>query len=164
VFRFSSALAIAGSTVVAVLVVSGQVVALQGVPADDAVARLGDYVERYYARAQSVVAEEKVLVQPLANDLRADGFARLLTYELRVEWNPTATSDEEPAKVSRRLLAVNGRAPDPGREPECLDPQSVSPEPLAFLLPDRRHKFLFTAAGRGRGREQRSWSTTIGSE
>jgi hypothetical protein len=36
-----------------------------------------------------------------------------------------------------------------------MDPRSVSPEPLAFLLPDRRHKFAFMAAGVGRvdGRE-----------
>jgi hypothetical protein len=122
----------------------------QSVPAEDAIERVGDYVERYYARAQSIVVDESVAIQPLGLDLRNDGFARRLTYELRVEWNPDAADDESPATVTRQLLSINGRAPRAGQEPECLDPRSTSPEPLAFLLPDRRHKFTFKAAGLGR--------------
>lgn len=122
----------------------------QSVQAEGAVLRVGDYVERYYARAQSIVVEENVAIQPLGLDLRNDGFARRLTYELRVEWNPEASDDESPAKVTRQLLAINGRPPKAGQEPECLDPRTTSPEPLAFLLPDRRDKFTFKAAGLGR--------------
>jgi hypothetical protein len=48
------------------------------------------------------------------------------------------------------LLTVNGKPPKKGDKPECMDPKSVSPEPLAFLLPDRRHKYSFTSAGVGR--------------
>ncbi len=47
-------------------------------------------------------------------------------------------------------MPINGRPPKPGQEPECLDPRGTSPEPLAFLLPDRREKFIFKAAGLGR--------------
>jgi len=122
----------------------------QAITPDAAVARIGDYVEQYYKRAQSLVADEQVVIQPLRSDLGNDGFARRLTYELRVEWNPDTSGDESPAKVTRQLLAVNGRPPREGQEPECLDPRDVSPEPLAFLLPDRRDKFVFTAAGMGR--------------
>jgi hypothetical protein len=122
----------------------------QSVPADTSVTRVGDYVERYYARAQSIVVDENVTIQPLGLDLRSDGFARRLTYELRVEWNPDVTEDESPAKVTRQLMAINGRPPRPGDEPGCLDPRSTSPEPLAFLLPERREKFTFKAAGLGR--------------
>ena len=122
----------------------------QSITADTSVARVGDYVERYYSRAQSIMVDENVAIQPLALDLRHDGFARRLTYELRVEWNPDATGDESPAKVTRQLIAINGRPPKPDQEPECLDPRSTSPEPLAFLLPDRREKFVFKAAGLGR--------------
>jgi hypothetical protein len=142
-------LGVPASAVVAAVVagyspeVSGQARAL-----DETVARLSSYVTRYYARAQAVVVEENVSVQPLQNDLTASGFARRLTYELRVEWNPEAAA-EDAAKVVRRLLKVNGRTPDPRREPECLDPNDVSPEPLAFLLPERRHAFNFTLAGQG---------------
>ena len=122
----------------------------QSVSPDAALSRVGDYVARYYARAQSIVVEENVAIQPLGQDLGSDGFARRLTYELRVDWDPQASEHDSPAKVTRQLLAVNGRPPKAGQEPECLDPRSTSPEPLAFLLPDRRHKFVFKAAGLGR--------------
>ena len=122
----------------------------QSVPADAAIARVGDYVERYYARAQSLVVDENVSIQPLTPDLRSEGFPRRLTYELRVEWSPDGGDDDAPAKVTRQLIAINGRPPKEGQEPECLDPRSTSPEPLAFLLAERREKFIFKAAGLGR--------------
>lgn len=132
------------------LVLAGRVAIGQSIAADRTVARVSDYVERYYSRAQSIVAEESVTVQRLNRDLSFDGFARRLVYELRVEWDPTASGDESPAKVTRELVTVNGRPPKEGDKPECMDPKSVSPEPLAFLLPDRRHKYGFTSAGIGR--------------
>ena len=72
--------------VVTVAAVSVHLAAFQAVSPDTAVERVGDYVERYYARAQSIVVDENVIIQPLGLDLRGDGFARRLTYELRVEW------------------------------------------------------------------------------
>jgi hypothetical protein len=138
------------SLVAALIAASVGIVGGQSVAPEAALVRVGDFVERYYARAQSIVVEENVSIQPLAHDLGRDGFARRLTYELRVEWNPDAPADESPAKVTRQLLSVNGRPPKPEQEPECLDPRSTSPEPLAFLLPDRRAKFTFKAAGIGR--------------
>lgn len=122
----------------------------QPIGADQTVVRIGDYVEEYYSRAQSIVAHESVAIQRLGPNMSPEGFLRRLVYELRVEWNPSVAGDESPATVTRQLLTVNGRAPKKGDEPECLDPRSVSPEPLAFLLPDRRHKFSFTPAGIGR--------------
>ena len=113
-------------------------------------ARIGEYVERYYARAQSIVALETVTVQPLTRDLGFDGFARRLVYELRVEWNPSASDDDARATVVRELVSVNGRPPRKGDEPRCTDPRGVSPEPLAALLPDRIHKFTFSIAASGR--------------
>jgi hypothetical protein len=124
-----------------------RVAAQTSVSAETDVARIGAYVARYYERAQSVMADEAVAVQPLGRDLSADGFARRLLYELRVEWNPDAVGDESPATITRRLVAVNGRPPDPKDEPKCLDPKNASPEPLGFLLPDRREKFTFKSAG-----------------
>lgn len=133
-----------------VVAVSAHSVLGQSVTADTSVARVGDYVEKYYARAQSIMVDENVAIHALGQDLRTEGFPRRLTYELRVEWNPDATGDEGPAKVTRQLVSINGRPPKPGQEPECLDPRSTSPEPLAFLLPDRREKFIFKSAGLGR--------------
>ena len=117
---------------------------------EETLARLGRYVEHYYSRARSVVAEETVMLQPLQSDMTMTGIPRRLVYELRVEWNPSVEGDESPATVTRRLLTVNGRPPRKDEKPECMDPRSVSPEPLAFLLPDRREKFAFTGAGLGR--------------
>jgi hypothetical protein len=138
------------AAVVLSLLVAGHSARGQSITADQTVARLSDYVEEYYSRAQSIVANESVTVQQIKRDLSADGFARRLVYELRVEWDPSVSGDESPAKVTRQLLTVNGKAPRAGDEPECTDPRSVSPEPLAFLLPDRRHKYQFTSAGIGR--------------
>jgi hypothetical protein len=152
-FTFGSGFGVHGAAfavLAAIILVSAPGAVGQSVPADAAVASVGDYVERYYARAQSIVVDESVSIQPLALDLRSDGFARRLTYELRVEWNPDVSGDDSPAKVTRQLLTINGRPPRAGQEPECLDPRSISPEPLAFLLPDRRDKFIFKAAGPGR--------------
>lgn len=139
----SSGFAIVAAVGAGSLVLSGQAISV-----DETVGRIGDYVARYYSRAQAVVAEESVSVQTLAADLSVRGFARRLTYELRVDWNPNATGDDV-ATVMRRLLTVNGRPAAESQEPECLDPRGVSPEPLAFLLPERRHAFTFTAAGLG---------------
>ena len=54
----------------------------------DLLGRIGARVEEYYARARTIVCIESVVLQPLAHDLTADGRARRLVYELRVEWEP----------------------------------------------------------------------------
>lgn len=135
------------AVVVVGLVLAGRGTRGQSISADQTVARLSDYVEQYYSRAQSIVTNESVTVQQINRDLSPDGFPRRLVYELRLEWDPTVEGDESPAKITRQLLTVNGRPPKKDDEPKCLDPPSVSPEPLAFLLPNHRHKFAFTSAG-----------------
>ena len=135
---------------VVALLSAGRAAIGQSISADQTVNRLSGYVEQYYSRAQSIVTNESVIVQRLNRDMSFNGFARRLVYELRVEWDPSVGGDESPAKVTRQLLTVNGKPPKKGDKPECMDPKSVSPEPLAFLLPDRRHKYLFTSAGVGR--------------
>lgn len=115
----------------------------------ETVSRIGSSVEQYYGRAQAVVADEVVAIQSFARDMTNQGFPRRLLYELRVEWDPEAGDEDARATITRQLLEVNGRPAKPGQEPECLDPRGVSPEPLAFLLPGRRDKFVFTGAGVG---------------
>jgi hypothetical protein len=116
---------------------------------DALVTRIGAYVARYYERTHSIVADEHVRVQPLRRDLSLEGFARRLVYELRIEWNPDAGPDEEPATITRRLIRVNdGPVPDDA-ERECLDLHTVSPAPLAFLLPGARDAFRFREVGPG---------------
>jgi hypothetical protein len=130
----------------AVLVAAPAAQALSPAPL---LARIGGYVEQYYARAAHILALEEVTVQPLTRDLAADGFARRLAYELRVEWNPDAGEGQRGASVVRQLVSVNGRPPRPGDEPQCTDPRSISPEPLAPLLPGERGKYIFHPAGTG---------------
>jgi hypothetical protein len=127
--------------------------AAQPIDADLSVGRVGHYIEQYYSRAQKLIVKETVLLQPLTRDWSTDGFARRLEYEVRIEWNPSAA--KEPAKVVRELIRASGPPLGPPDQPDCMDPRTISPEPLAFLLPDRRHAFEFEVAGSTRvdGRE-----------
>jgi hypothetical protein len=111
-------------------------------------ARVTAYVERYYRRTQSLMVDETVALEHLGPDLTASGLARRLTFELRLEWNPDGP--EPRASVVRTLLKVGSREPKANAKPECLDPKGVSPEPLAFLLADRRERFTFRQSGAGR--------------
>jgi hypothetical protein len=111
--------------------------------------RVGERVERYFARAQSIVCQETVRLQPLGLDLAYDGsHMRQLIYELRVAWDASTPGDKpSEAKVLRQLISVDGRAPKAGDEPGCMDPKPVSPEPLAMLLAGRRSDYTFKWAG-----------------
>lgn len=130
------------------IVVAG--IGLSAQPEPVAVVRIGLYVERYYTRVQSIVADEDVVVQPLTRDLQFAGFPRRLRYELRMEWNPEAPDETDAASVVRTLVSATGPRLGPPDKPDCLDPGVVSPEILAFLLPAQRHKNRFTMAGTGR--------------
>jgi hypothetical protein len=126
-------------------------VAAQG-PAEvlEVLSRVSGHVQDYYGRAQSIVCTERVMVQPINADVSSEGFARVLEYELRVDWQP-ADGDREPqATIVRDLKKVNGRAARPGGQPKCMDPQAISPEPLAFLLPIHRDEYVFSLRGAGR--------------
>ena len=114
-------------------------------------ARVGARVERYFERAQAIVCDERVYVRPMGYDSNTSGPVRVLGYELRVAWE--AATPEAPipeASVLRRILTINGRAVGPDEEPGCLDPASISPEPLSVLLSHRRLEFVFTLGGRAR--------------
>ena len=120
-------------------------------------ARVGERIEQYYARAHSIICEETVRLEPLGFDLLSNGdHVRELVYELRVAWDGAterATPATAPtATVLRELLTVDGRPPRPGDEPGCMDPKPVSPEPLGLLLPHRQGDYVFSWRGQGRER------------
>lgn len=125
----------------------------QSLELETVLSRAGEYVEQYYMRTQSLLVEETVILQPLSRSWSFEGFARRLEFELRVEWDPSAT--EEPARVVRELVRASGPPLGPPDQLDCMDPRTISPEPLAFLLPDRRNAFSFELAGSTRvdGRE-----------
>src|SRR5215475_3741432 len=110
--------------------------------------RVGAAVERYYARAQSIICIETVRIQALGFDLIPDASAaRQLTYELRVAWADAENGQTPDAVVQRDLLKVGGRPPRPKDKPECLDPSAVSPDTLEMLLPAKQAEYVFSAAG-----------------
>jgi hypothetical protein len=115
-------------------------------------ARVGQQVEHYFNRAQSVICREMVRVQSLGSDLLGDGSrARQVTADLRIAWQPASDGSDTPeAIVLREVLTVNGRPPRPRDDEGCMDPKPVSPEPLAMLLPGRQRNYEFTWAGVGR--------------
>lgn len=102
---------------------------------------VGRYVEDYLARVQTIVSTEKVIVQPLARDLSADGRARTYLYELRLD--PGSDPDGAAAVRVRNLVRVDGRAPKQNDLTACLDHL----EPLEFLRPEKQREFQFVSAG-----------------
>lgn len=118
-------------------------------------AHVGDRIEEYYARAQNLICVERVTALPIERDLRPAGFGRVLEYELRVESDAASDGDRPTeAQVVRNLRKVNGRAPKPQEKPGCYDPNPLSPEPLAFLLPSHRAEYQFALAGMGKGKDR----------
>lgn len=114
-------------------------------------AAVGSSVERYYARAQSVVCIEDVRLQTLGHDLLSDGSSfRRLRYELRVDWESSSDGRAPAATVHRELLKVNDRPPKPRDRPACIDPTPLSPDALEMLLPAKQGGYAFTFAGNGR--------------
>jgi hypothetical protein len=112
--------------------------------------RVAAAVERYYARAQSVMCLETVTQQTLTLGMQSDGTPmRRLLYDLRVAWNAISGGDSR-ATVQRELLRVNNREPRPKDKPKCLDPSVVAPDSLAMLLPENRSDYTFSAAGSAR--------------
>ena len=116
--------------------------------------RVGERVEQYFARAQSIVCLELVRLQPLSNGLSNDGFGRNVQSELRLSWDPTAgdTDDAPEAKAVRQVLKVNGHAPRKNDHDNCTTPEQNSTEtqPLSMLLPGQRVKYAFAWAGPGK--------------
>jgi len=123
----------------------------------DVLTRVGDRVKQYYGRAQSVVCNEKVTIQPINRSFSPEGFARVLEYELRIEWEANPDGDSAPdAKVVRELRKVNGRAPRPKDFEACMDPKAVSPDSLELLLPHHRDEYLFSWMGPGKLKNART--------
>src|SRR4051794_6677627 len=110
------------------------------------VAGVGARLAAYYRQAQQLVCLERSTVIPIDSGWRMDGFARTVESELRLEIDD-ATAVREP-RVTRDIRRVNGREPrdrDRTNRAGCTDPTPLSPEPLAFLLPEHRDEYVFTA-------------------
>jgi hypothetical protein len=113
--------------------------------------RVGERVERYFARAQSIVCLETVNWQPLGLSLGAEGFGRHVESELRLSWDPpTDPSAPQEATALRQVLKVNGHPPRKNDQDNCTTPEQNATEtqPLSMLLPGQRNDYTFAFAGR----------------
>jgi hypothetical protein len=118
---------------------------------------VGDRVANYYHRAQSVICMERSTVQPIDRNWSFQGFARTVESELHVELDAASGTGLPDARVVRGIQRVNGRPPresDRKSRNGCTDPNPLSPEPLAFLLPPQRDAYRFTSIRRGRERNR----------
>jgi hypothetical protein len=121
---------------------------------DELLARVGERIADFYKRAQHVICIEKSTVQPIDLGRSPQGFARIVESELRVEADGEAGGE---ARVVRDIRKVNGRVPrdkDKTNRDGCTDPNPLSDEPLAFLLPAHRSAYQFRSAGLSRDRNR----------
>jgi hypothetical protein len=120
-------------------------------------ARIGDRVASYYRRAQQLICDEQSTVQPIGSNWGPNGLSRTVESEVRVEFDASDGNRLPEAKVIRDVHRINGRAPrerDRTDRSGCTDPNPLSPEPLAFLLPAHRDDYQFTSVREGRERNR----------
>lgn len=117
----------------------------------DVLQRVGERVEQYFARAQSIVCLEIVGLTPV--DSAGASRGRTVESELRLSWEP---SGENPvpieARTLRQVLKVNGHPPRKNDQDNCTAPEQNTSEvqPLSLLLPQQRDEYTFKLAGAGR--------------
>src|SRR5262249_31786737 len=117
------------------------------------VQRASERVERYLARAQTIVCLEVVHLQPLNSGWSNEGLGRTVESELRVSWKPGYDGLASPeAQTLRQLLKVNGHKPRKNDLDSCTTPEQETEEeqPLSLLLSAQRADYRFTLAGETR--------------
>lgn len=115
--------------------------------------RAGERVERFFARAQSIVCLEIVRLHSLTSSWSTEGLGRTVESELRLSWEPDADGiASTEAETLRRLLKVNGRDPRKNDWNNCTAPEQQSREtqPLSLLLAGQRSEHSFALAGETR--------------
>lgn len=115
--------------------------------------RAGEHVERYFARAQSIMCLEVVHLQPLSSSWSSQGLVRTVESELRLSWEPDADGKlPTEAQTLRQLLRVNGKEPRKNDWNNCTGPEqeNVETQALSLLLPGARGDYQFKLAGRER--------------
>lgn len=124
---------------------------------DTLLANVSHRIEQYYRRAQQIVCLEKATVIPISSDFGPAGFARITESELRVEPDGEDVDTPTSAKLVREIIKINGRRPsdkDKKDRSRCTDPNPLTPEPLAFLLPANREGYTFASGGPGKGKDR----------
>ena len=142
--------------VLAALVV---LVALEGAPTtagaqaepgiDELLARVGERIADFYAKAQHVICTEVSTVQPIDLSYSSQGFARTVESELRVEADGLELLLDDCEHV-----AGAPREKDKKNRDGCTDPTPLSNEQLEFLLPAHRAEYQFKLAGLSKERNR----------
>lgn len=116
------------------------------------VAKIGDYVQQYFARAQSIIYDETVRVQYLGSDLMSlPEPPRTIVNELRVSWEAAPDGGMAPPVILRTPIKVNGRPPREKDRDKCFDPEASTPELLGSLfLPENRASFRYVGRPTGK--------------
>jgi hypothetical protein len=125
---------------------------------EEVLGRVATRVEAYFTRAQKVLLAETTMIQNIGSDFSPQGFARVLEADLRVESDVMEGDGDNTVetRVVREFRKVNGHQPRKKDDQDCLDPNPISPEPLAFLLRAQREKYDFKLLGPGKGKDSRS--------
>jgi hypothetical protein len=125
---------------------------------DSVLALVGTRVADYYRQASNLICVERSTVQPIGwNSWTPEGMPRTVESELRVEVDAADGSTLPEARVVRDVRHINGRAPrerDKKDRTGCTDPNPMSPEPIAFLLPAHRAAYRFTSVRDGKERDR----------
>ena len=124
---------------------------------DALVAQVSERVTAYYHRAQQLICVERSTVVAIDSDWTIEGFARTVESEMRIELGGADGDTLPDAHVTRNIRRINGREPqerDRKSREGCTDPNPISPEPLAFLLPGHREDYRFTAVRDGTERHR----------
>jgi hypothetical protein len=122
---------------------------------DGLLARVAERIAEFYKRASSIVCNESSTVQGIDGGFSPQGFARTVESQLHVEMDGGDLTGE--ATVVRNIRTVNGRVPrerDKKDRDGCTDPNPLSSEPLAFLLPAHRSAYQFRIRGTGTDRSR----------
>jgi hypothetical protein len=122
---------------------------------EELLVRIGERVAEFYQRASNVICIETSRVQGVDFNSSPEGFVRTVESELHVEADNGQAPGE--AAIVRTVRKVNGRVPrdkDKKDRAGCTDPNPLSSEPLAFLLPAHRSEYRFRTAGIAKDRNR----------
>ncbi len=112
--------------------------------------KVGERVERYFARAQSLVCLETVRLRPFGQPSSNDATGRTVESELRLSWEAARGDGGTPeARMERQVLRINGHPPRKRDPNNCTTPEQNSTETpaIAMLLPEQHDAHTFTYAG-----------------
>jgi len=151
------AIVVAALATASVVIVAGERAKEAPIDLTGLLARVGERVEAYYQRAQSILCTETIAYETMGASVPV---RRRVTFELRMSWEKSAEGDVPEGHALRTLKAINGRPPradgKDNDEQKCLDPKPTAVDSLSFLLPHNQRDLAFTYKGVGKAGDGRT--------